>query len=576
MLDRIAFTAACATLAIAPLMFVTTLVAAGDYHIVGPIADLWTLLPILESLDRGENVLSLLVGTHGGHHLVLPRLFYLTEYVLLDGSNVFLQCSAAILQLVLLVVVARVVVLRSGALTRTERSFILGLIIAVTFSSTQLDNFVRPWNVHWFVCCTSAVLALASSLRMAGIGGVNANGARAWIWCGVTIVAGICANFSMANGILIWPTLLITCFVLGAPSRLILVIAVAGTVFSSLFVASGQANASAELVTNLGTALGWMLKCLGSPLAWRSPLAGMLLAAIGSLAAAALAARLILRRSSALPAEAFLLGLMTFSLGSVALISLMRTGWAWRPLRYQSVVLLFWLSLALLGLLAARDLHKYARTARSLTLLAVSTWLALVLLPAHYDAAAQLQKFVRNVRRANTALLVGVPYRSEYAHLLSVRNRDPERDSVKAYGELLRRKQLGVFAEGHHELIGLTRDEHFQERDPSGCQGELKITRTLSHGPRRIVRVKGTLTGEFASGTPGLLLLTDPRDKIVGLARPLARPIDLFGWRTPQEIPWIGYANAEPDVHLRAWALTDENEVCAASLSLDPMIPDSQ
>jgi hypothetical protein len=239
------------------------------------------------------------------------------------------------------------------------------------------------------------------------------------------------------------------------------------------------------------------------------------------------------------------------------------------------VVLLFWLSLALLGLLAARNLHKGAGMARSLTMLAACIWLGLAVLPEHFETISRFQNFILKVRRANTALLVGVTSRAEYAPLLSAREKGLKRNSLDIYGPLLRRKQLGIFAEGHHELLGLTRGDYFQNRDPVQCPGELRIAKALGQGQRQVLSVKGSLSGESASRVPGLFLLTDPQDRIVGLARPLLQPIDPFGWRIPKEISWAGYAHANPDAELGVWAVTAEREVCAVTLPVRSMLSGS-
>jgi hypothetical protein len=151
---------------IAVVIFFTTLASAYGYHLVGPVRDLWAILPLLESWDRGEGFLNLLLGSHGGHRLVFPRLLYLTDYLLFDGRNFFLLGAAVVLQLTLFAMVVRVVVARCGALRASERGFVFGLVAAVAFSSTQLENFIRPWNVHWFVCGTAVVLSLAALLPM--------------------------------------------------------------------------------------------------------------------------------------------------------------------------------------------------------------------------------------------------------------------------------------------------------------------------------------------------------------------------------------------------------------------------
>ena len=46
-------------------------------------------------------------------------------------------------------------------LLRREFVFALGLILALTLSATQYENFVRPWNIHWYLCTSGMVAAFA-------------------------------------------------------------------------------------------------------------------------------------------------------------------------------------------------------------------------------------------------------------------------------------------------------------------------------------------------------------------------------------------------------------------------------
>ena len=105
-------------------------------------------------------------------------------------------------------------------------------------------------------------------------------------------------------------------------------------------------------LTSGGALVEWFLACLGSPLSWLSRDAGSALALAATLAAAALSLRLLARRSEASRGECLLVGLMLFSWGAAALIALGRTSlWpeSWEAARYQTIVLLFWLSLLASG-----------------------------------------------------------------------------------------------------------------------------------------------------------------------------------------------------------------------------------
>lgn len=541
----------------------STLLFIRDDHFVGPVRDFWSFVPLLERFAHGECTLGPLVRPHGGHRLLVPRLLYLVEYATFDGRNVFLVGVGVALQLVLAAIVARAVWVerrRSGA---ALTGFSLGLVAALAFSASQLENFVRPWNVHWFVTNTAVALALAAGLRM-GDAVRSQNEAAAWSRWLLASAGAWAASYSMATGLLTWPLLLLLGVVLRWWPRLLWTLGLQGAFAIAVYLRGDSLLGLGFSPASPAAIVQWLLACLGSPLSWLSREAGSALGLGGTLAAVALSLRVVARRSAATRAECLLVGLLAFSWGATALIAVGRTArWpeGWKEPRYQTIVLLFWLSLVLLGLFALRGERPYQRALRASLMLATVGWLGALVLPAHLRQAESIGRFVAKVRAANLALLFGVSHRPDYLHVLNFQDRKLGLDSAETYWGFLSERGLGVFSDPHRNLMGRPLDEVFATADPARCRGEVIRADPVPTRSGPGLRLRGWAWDVAASQAPSQLLVTGARRSVVGLAAPLGRPSGRWRWTEDERPPWHGYAHARRG-EFDVWALLESGEVC--------------
>jgi hypothetical protein len=542
---------------------VSTLLFICEDHFVGPVRDFWYIVPLLERFDRGEGTFASLAGLHGGHRLLVPRLLYLAEYKLFDGRNLFLVGVGVALQLVLAGIVARTLWAerrRSGA---ALTGFGLGLVAMLAFSATQLENFVRPWNVHWFLANAAVAVSLAAGLRV-GDAVRSRSEATAWGWWLLASAAAWVASYSMATGLLGWPLLLLLGFLLRWWPRLLVAIGLEGALAIAVYLRGSRVLDAGSSLTSGGALVEWLLACLGSPLSWLSRDAGSALALAATLAAAALSLRLLAGRSAASRGECLLVGLMLFAWGAAALIALGRTSlWpeSWEAARYQTIVLLFWLSLLLLALLALRGERLHQRVLRPLLMLAAAIWLAAAVLPGHFRQAEAIGSFAAKVRAANLALLFGVSHRPDYAHILTFSDRKLGLDSAAAYWGFLHERGLGVFSDPRRDLMGRVLDEVFSSADPDLCRGEVIRTDPVPARRGPVLQLRGWAWDVAASRSPSYLLVTNARRSIVGLGSPLRRKLGLPAWREDERPVWHGYARVRGG-WFDVWALLESGEVC--------------
>ncbi len=260
----------------------------------GPVVDAWRFLPVVRAYHSGEAWLSRLLAPHGAHVLFFPRLLHLVDYAFFSGRNVFLAVCGVLLQtLNALALIA--VVYRSPRLTGSEKTFAGALCLALLFSATQLENFARGWNVHWFLALFGVLAAALSLVRGAETAAAPGRSGAAWGWLLCSLASASLASLSMANGLLAWPLGIALAVRTRAPASWSLLYAATGFLFGMAYWGSGAASAATldgSLDGSLGASLGesapwaglagWMALCLGAPLSWTSPNAGMLLGSAGA------------------------------------------------------------------------------------------------------------------------------------------------------------------------------------------------------------------------------------------------------------------------------------------------------
>src|SRR5688572_18221594 len=69
------------------------------YHL-GPFRDMWIAMDFVRAYFNGGGNFSDLFSLHGGaHRLAVPRLFFLIEYGVFSGTNIFLIMVSVLSQL---------------------------------------------------------------------------------------------------------------------------------------------------------------------------------------------------------------------------------------------------------------------------------------------------------------------------------------------------------------------------------------------------------------------------------------------------------------------------------------------
>ncbi len=565
-----------AALGAGALTVASTLGFLWESHWSGPVGDFWRFVPMLRAYEQGDaDFFWRLFQPHGGHRLFFPRLLYLAEYRLFRGTNVFLISCSVVIQAVTALLLIRRTWRDGGALPRPALWFLAGLTLLLLFSATQIENFARAWNVHWFLACSAMIWALLALVRtreaLSGGGGTGA----AVAWLGLCIASAAISSYSMVNGLLAWPILLLVAWALRLPWRFGLSLAVAAVLIAGPYPLDYRGPDHGTPLRVLGSVFAsplatghWVAACAGAPLSWIHPRAGTLLGAVGVVAAAGFAIHFAFRRASARPIDAVYVGIVLFCVGSMVMASLGRLQYtrSWAGHRYQAWTLLFWLGLVSLTLLplAARQVRQARRQAAGLLVAAgVAVWVGAVIGPAHLRRARQIADFAATARDANLALLVGIEHFPSYFRVLPLVDLKLRIDSAAIFTPFLRERRLGVFASDDLRYLGLRIGEDLTVAATPSCYGKVTDGFILSDDEEtQGVRLRGWAWDRERRSLPRSILVADPAGEVIGLGRaertgPLSRASP-----DPDGSAWFAYARPPQQGGIHVWALVGEGAVC--------------
>lgn len=504
------------------IFLASTLAFLRENHGPGPAVDFWHFMKLLQRRAGEGDWLPLLVREHGGHRLLFPRLLYLAEYEWFRGRNVFLVGSSLLLQ------AGTAALLIAGVWReRSQRAwplpvFCSGLIVALLFSGAQIENFMRAWNLHWFLVFAAAAAAFAAESQATAARTAERRGA-AIAWLAASLSAGLVATWTMANGLLVWPILLVLAWVLRLPGSWLLALALLAAAGAASFFVGYEPHRNVEperLLTQPGVQLLWLARALGTPLASGGTAAG-LCGGLALAAGAALGLDFARRRGRGPAAEPLLVGLMLFAAGTALLAATGRAADTWNEPRYQTAVLVYWLCLLLWALLRAGAMGGAWRLG---SLSACLLWLVTLGAAEHRQGLWEGQAYAERIRKANLAIVVGIDHPPSYEATLPFADRLRKRDRVQRFAPGLRRREQGMFADGRHALLGARIGTDLALAPAAACGGEVQEIVPLVHpkNGRRVgtwVRGVARLAGE--DGLPESLLVSGEDGVVIGLGEGL-------------------------------------------------------
>ena len=172
------------------------------------ISDEWrVLVRYIEFMTGRLSLLSYLWEDYFGHRPVLARLLFILDAETVGGTQALTK-SISLSLCVFLIALFAMLLLRQTQIPWGARLIGVGLLILMLLSNQQIFSFSIGWNNAILTNVWFSVLALyllITSIER------TANGNQAFAIFVCALLSGVLSTFSMANGLLIWPIMVLVC-----------------------------------------------------------------------------------------------------------------------------------------------------------------------------------------------------------------------------------------------------------------------------------------------------------------------------------------------------------------------------
>ncbi len=303
-----------------------------------------------------------------------------------------------------------------------------------------------------------------------------------WVHLALSILAAAAATYSNANGILLWPLLLLVAIALVPRVEVIACFAGFGAVFIGLYLyhyvgPTGPFSPLRALHHPLSIA-AYIAEYFGiTHILWGVKTSNWLAISSGviGLFLALAVVVMVLWRQKPEPVQIALLGFTFFAIATALLTALGRVSLGLEQSfssRYQTFNLLFWFSTASLLLLLVDKTSPFLRT----VVLAAMSGAMLLAFATFPVALGSSRTRTQRAEAAATALLSGVPDKDAMAVLYD----DPI--VVWRDADYFRQQHLFMFSDARNDQLGQLFWSTYQSSPPLRCEGQVTTVQQLPPG----------------------------------------------------------------------------------------------
>jgi len=453
-----------------------------------PYWDGWTQVGVAAG---GGNPLSptWLWQQHNEHRLVIPKLFLAADLRLFQARQAFLLASVFVIQLLHLALLSwsmRVLGGWRGALWRTG----VGLTAFCLFCPSQWQNFIWGFQVCFVLPQLFATLSFVALLLCWRESQQHPGKPLSSRLLLVSILAALGASYSLANGNLLWPLLVVAALYLRLGVAAVLSFAITGVSSTAVYLYRySRPQYHADPIASMGAPLNlfkyWAVYFVSS---WaHHKISTPELIALAGLAIVVLTLLPALSHAREFRIFAIQLVLtMVFCAATAFITAAGRLNFGWAQAfssRYQTIALLFWccLGLLLLGSTSSHPRMRYSFLVAQVCLLAIFGRGAAI---ARYPIGeARRQGFALNAAAA--ALLTNV---NDSAQLKEAYPRPGWLVMIARY---MKANQLSVFSDSVPSQLGKRLESVFPLAALDDCAGTLESVVSIDDANQRGLRVAG-------------------------------------------------------------------------------------
>lgn len=549
---------------VAAALFVAawTIKAQVDLYAPLPFQDQWATVREVGERHAGDWSLRDWWRQHNEHRPVVSRLLFHADYWLLGGRNILQYVLMPVVQglTALLLFAGAVALLRGTPWRSAALAGIAAVLVALQFSSAQVENFLIGFTLqvssgHAFAIAAFGALALASRHR----------GAAHALLVALSIGCAVACHLSVANGVIAWTVLVVMALWLRLPPGSLAAVAFTGALLTAAYFV-GYDNAEGipgplRSLEDPARFVRFFALLLGGPF---GPLvertAARLLGVLGVLLYALLAWHAYRHHGSYPRAAVFLFATATFAILTAALITLGRS-----PLgetaatseRYAHAPAILWSCIVPLGWWAAGSAR--AAVAVRVRAATVTGAAAIVVLSAvmPLEALPPWRTFFGGLEPVEDALRTGVLDRPALARVAAA----TQLDEVPPLVPILREHGYSIFhGNDDSELFGREIETLLTVRE-GACIGNFDAA-VPAEGAAGY-RVVGWAWDAVNSRPAERVLIADSSGRVVGLASAGIQRPDVpaaIAEVTSDRAGWYGYA--QPAGTIRAYARMNARLAC--------------
>jgi hypothetical protein len=509
-----------------------------------PLWDEWQEIDPIVTARQHQPPISWLWSLHNEHRVVFYRLLLLADIHFFDGKHRVYFWSMLAVQILFLATLA--LMLRFAGVKGAMWRAAVGLGAFAVFCPSQWENFGWAFQISFLLPGLFLILALFALLKYErSVGELRPK----WIYLALSILAAGAATYSNANGVVLWPLLLLVAIAV-LPRREVLA-SYAG--FGLLFIGSYLYHYSAPSIHSSPLnsirhplpVLEYMAGYLGvifppwvhmrDFLAVSSGMAGLLIGLVVTI--------WVLRRQPREPLHVALLAVMYFAVATAFITALGRIGFGLAQAfssRYQTFNLLFWFSTVVLLLFLIDNASSSLRTL-VLGVISVTMLLAFAVFPLGLSAS---RTRTQQAEAAATSLLAGVPDQEAMGVLFN------DLPMVWRDAEYFRQQRLFIFSDEANVQMGQSISSVYPDKSALQCEGQatgierLPAEKLLAGTNGSALRISGWAVYQPSrTAVRRLLLVAD--GKIVGYAATLPGPFTAKHSeiiRKSELGSWIGFA----------------------------------
>ncbi len=518
-----------------------------------PHWDEWALFAHLAT-GKGWS-LSWLWAQHNEHRIFVPKIFFLLDVQFFRGTQVFLLASifaTQFLQISLLSFSLWSLGDMRGPAWRTG----IGLIVYCILCPTQYENLVWGFQLQFVI---PAAMATVSTLSLL----LYYRRPRVWLLA-LSIAAATLATWSLANGMLLWPLLLLAALLLRMRRRIVVAVAASAVANIGLYLYHyhrPSAQSGVLPAQSVGEILKYVAVYFGSTFVrhssgWSAILAGTM----GLCTALWIIARVILQRGTAIQSgtrSLLLLELSLLMLLCIATAAITASGRLHLGLeqatasRYQTFALLFWCSLGLAVLFyASRNSTRFTAISASLLalMLGFATQVRLPLIDAQW-------RHLR-LQTISLALLTGVHDPAVLADAY------PDPQVVLRAAQYMKENRLSIFAGRRYSQLGQPLEAVYKLQDANECSGYVSSSQVLPADDGNGLRLRG-YAWDRQHSRPAREIVAVGDGRIEGFGESVSIPLTSAALDLDSDAArfgWLAFVrNVSPPTRIELYAVTGKH-----------------